>query len=978
MASKGQFESWTKEVICPICLDFFTDPVILECGHNFCRSCITRCWEREDRNSCPECREEFPDRTLRVNRALANLSEKARKLNLNPNGKESKRYCEEHEEELKLFCETDKTLICLICATAREHKSHNFMPIKEAVKIYKDRVKSSLDSLAKKKSDFQEKEQQQKEKISGVREQSQSVQSHITSQFDELRRIIIEKEQRALRDIREEEERILNPMEKNLREIQENLNSIQEEISELQTWMDQKENITFLMEEARRKRRISDDPQTLSVTDGALLVEKFDHPYLLDIASEEVIGGIKHVCVTLDVETAHPRLEVSEDRKSVRRTGTRRDLPDTGKRFTDWLCVLGSEGFTSGRHYWEVEVMGNRGWGLGVAAVSVKRKGGVTPSPKTGFWTIGRLDDEMWVLTSPESCLPAGPIPGRVGVYLIYESGTVSFYNAETKSHLHTFTGNKFTEKLYPSFGPWDKNEWLRICSGSSGSVNGSGPGTGVPQGSAAPESERTLNPEVPGVNMASEGQVESLTEEVICPICLDFFTDPVSLECGHNFCRTCITRCWEREERNSCPECREEFADRTLRVSRVLARLAEKARKLHLKPKGKESKRFCEEHEEELKLFCETDKTLICLICATAREHKSHNFMPVKEAVNIYQDRVKSSLDSLTKRQADFQEMEQEQKEKISGVREQSQSVQSQITSQFDELRRIITEKEQRALRDIREEEERILNPMEKNLQKIQKNLNAIYKEISKLQEQKDQQDNIIFLMEEARRKRRISDDPQTLSVTDGALLVEKFDHPYLLDIASEEVIGGIKHVSVILDVETAHPVLEVSEDRKSVRYTDTRRNLPDTGKRFTDWACVLGSEGFTSGGHYWEVEVTGNRRWNLGVAAESVERKGGVTLSPETGFWIIGRVDDVLHRDCDVFGLTSPVPRLPAGPIPGRVGVYLSYESGTVSFYNAETKSHLHTFTGNKFTEKLYPYFETGYENQWLRICSGSAPGL
>ncbi|XP_072892844.1 zinc-binding protein A33-like [Hemitrygon akajei] len=397
-------------------------------------------------------------------------------------------------------------------------------------------------------------------------------------------------------------------------------------------------------------------------------------------------------------------------------------------------------------------------------------------------------------------------------------------------------------------------------------------------------------------------------------------------------------------------------------------------ARKLNLNPKETESKLHCEKHEEELKLFCETDRKLICLICRDALEHKSHNFMPVYEAVKIYQDRVKSSLDSLVKKKSDFQEMEQQQKEKISGVREQSQNVQSHITSQFAELRRIITEKEQRALRDLREEEERILNPMEKNLQEIQENLNSIYKEISKLQEQMDQQDNIIFLMEEARRKRRISDDTHTLSVTDGALLVEKFHHPYLLDIASEEVIGGIKHVSVTLDVETANPVLEVSEDRKSVRYTGTRRDLPDTGKRFTDRFCVLGSEAFTSGRHYWEVEVevTGNRWWYLGVAAESVERKGGVTVSPETGFWRIARVDDVMW----VF--TSPVSRLPAGPIPGRVGVYLSYESGTVSFYNAETKSHLHTFTGNKFTEKLYPFFWTGNKNQWLRICSGSAPGL
>ncbi|XP_072891468.1 E3 ubiquitin-protein ligase TRIM39-like [Hemitrygon akajei] len=231
----------------------------------------------------------------------------------------------------------------------------------------------------------------------------------------------------------------------------------------------------------------------------------------------------------------------------------------------------------------------------------------------------------------------------------------------------------------------------------------------------------------------------------------------------------------------------------------------------------------------------------------------------------------------------------------------------------------------------------------------------------------------------EEAHWNRRINDNVQELSVTDEALPVEKFDHPYLLKTVLRETLDAINRVSVTLDVDTANPYLEVSEDRKSVRWTGTRRNLPDTGKRFTDRPCVLGSEGFTLGRHYWEVEVTGIRDWCLGVAAESVERKRGVRLSPETGFWIIRRVGDVLYRDCEVFAVRpSPESRLPAGPIPGRVGVYLSYESGTVSFYNAETKSHLHTFTGNKFWGKLYPFFRIWVVNQWLRICSGSAPGL
>ncbi|XP_072115538.1 zinc-binding protein A33-like [Mobula birostris] len=474
---------------------------------------------------------------------------------------------------------------------------------------------------------------------------------------------------------------------------------------------------------------------------------------------------------------------------------------------------------------------------------------------------------------------------------------------------------------------------------------------------------------------MASNGPAESLNEEVVCSICLDFFTEPVLLECGHNFCCSCITRCWEREERNSCPECREVFADHTLRVNRALANLAEKVRNLNLNWKGKENKLHCEEHEEELKLFCETDKTLICLICRDAQEHKEHRFKPIKEAVKIYMDQLKSSLDSLTKKKSDFQEKEQQQKEKISGVREQSHSVQTHITSQFAELRQIITEKEQSLLRDLREEEERILNPMEKNLQKIQENIRLIQKEITKLKEQLDQKNSVIFLKEEAHRNQRINDDVWEMSVTDEVLSVEKFDHPYLLNTELRETLDAINRVSVTLDVETANPRLEVSEDRKSVRCTRTPKNLPDTGRRFTFWTCVLGSEGFTSGRYYWEVEVTGNRRWCLGVAAESVERKRRVDPSPETGFWVIGQVGDVLHRE---YVFTSPVTRLPAGPIPGRVGVYLSYESGTVSFYNAETKSHLHTFTGNKFTVKLYPFFATWDGNQWLRICFGSAQGL
>ncbi|XP_072887512.1 nuclear factor 7, ovary-like [Hemitrygon akajei] len=255
MASTDQLGSWTEDVICPNCLEYFTDPVSLQCQHNFCRSCITRFWERKERNYCPECGEEFADRTLRINWVLTRLSEKARKRPLNLNKKESNLHCEEHDEELKLFCETDKTLICLVCRDAREHREHRFLPIKEAAKNYKDQFKSAIENLMKKQQAFREMEQQQKRKISRVWEQAQNIQSHITFQFAELHQILTEKEQCLLKDLREEEERILNPMKKNFQEIQNTLNSIQEKISRLLEQMDEKEDVLFLKEEAHQRRR---------------------------------------------------------------------------------------------------------------------------------------------------------------------------------------------------------------------------------------------------------------------------------------------------------------------------------------------------------------------------------------------------------------------------------------------------------------------------------------------------------------------------------------------------------------------------------------------------------------------------------------------------------------------------------------------------------------------------------------------------
>lgn len=135
---------------------------------------------------------------------------------------------------------------------------------------------------------------------------------------------------------------------------------------------------------------------------------------------------------------------------------------------------------------------------------------------------------------------------------------------------------------------------------------------------------------------MAAPSPVPKLPSEASCPICLEYFRDPVSIHCGHNFCRACITRCWEEEEANfTCPRCKETAPERNLRPNRELAKIIEIAKRLSLQAAkgGAGGERLCEKHQEALKLFCEEDQTPICLVCRESQAHRAHPVVPIEEA---------------------------------------------------------------------------------------------------------------------------------------------------------------------------------------------------------------------------------------------------------------------------------------------------------------------------------------------------------
>ncbi|XP_039996362.1 butyrophilin subfamily 1 member A1 isoform X2 [Xiphias gladius] len=175
--------------------------------------------------------------------------------------------------------------------------------------------------------------------------------------------------------------------------------------------------------------------------------------------------------VTLDPMTNHPWLLLSDDQHMVQEGLSESDLPYSSQRFDSWPCVLGWEGYSNGRHYWEVDIANNGYWRIGLTTANSKRHGRFPMTPKQGYWALWRSTHQFYACTKPEVQLPVSLVPQRMGIYLDYEEGQISFYNAATKSHIYTFTG-PFRGKLYPLFAPLDGRTLMRIIPPHEISVN--------------------------------------------------------------------------------------------------------------------------------------------------------------------------------------------------------------------------------------------------------------------------------------------------------------------------------------------------------------------------------------------------------------------------------------------------------------------------------------------------------------------------
>ncbi|XP_053908052.1 zinc finger protein RFP-like [Cuculus canorus] len=462
---------------------------------------------------------------------------------------------------------------------------------------------------------------------------------------------------------------------------------------------------------------------------------------------------------------------------------------------------------------------------------------------------------------------------------------------------------------------------------------------------------------------------VEKLRNEVSCFLCQGFFKDPVSIHCGHNFCQACIARFWEgRTDDFSCPSCKETVPQRSLRPSYELANITEVAKGWTLQlakevKKKEKGENWCEEHQEALKLFCEDEKKLICVVCDRSKVHREHSVVPVNEAAQEYKEQICTQLQHLKTEQHALLSSRDERIYRIQYHAKKMEIEKQKIVTKYKQLKEFLEEQKSFQLDYLEQLDTEIMKAHNGILNKISEKITSLEMLMDKMEKTCRKPDcellkdiKAIFSRCEKENFSEPLDIPPELK--------EKFsDFTEKTTIVMKEIekFQGILDFNLFLstkmtlDPKTASAELQLSEDCRSMSWENPKKDPPSDPERFEFHPCVLGSRGFSSGRHCWEVEVSKEGLWAIGVAKESVPRKSRFPLKPEAGVWAL------CHNKDGYKALTSShSSQLLSCGNPRQIRVCLDCKKGRVMFFDAVNKVRLFAFRWASFGgERIYPWF-------------------
>ncbi|XP_029358588.1 zinc-binding protein A33-like [Echeneis naucrates] len=444
--------------------------------------------------------------------------------------------------------------------------------------------------------------------------------------------------------------------------------------------------------------------------------------------------------------------------------------------------------------------------------------------------------------------------------------------------------------------------------------------------------------------------------EDFSCPICFEVFRDPVLLSCTHSFCKDCL-KSWWREKAHNCPVCKRRSSKDEPPSNRALKNLCDAfLQKTDRTP----SESVCSLHAEKLQLFCLDHQQPVCLICRDSEKHSHHRFRPINEAAQLQRKEHQESLCSLQKKLEDFEEVNATYILAAEHIQDQAQNTEQQIKEQFKKLHQFLQEEEEARIKALREEEEQKSKVMKEKIDGLSREIEALSNTIRDTEKELRAED-VSFLKNyksaaERVQQRLLVEDPHLDS---GALIDQAKHLGNLSYYIWNKMKDLVSYSPVILDPNTAHPDLILSEDLTSMRraefflrQSEYRKTIPENPERFDTYQMVLGSEGFISGTHSWDVEVGVDANWELGVTVDSIHRKGDICHK----FW------GIRYYEVKDLRLKKKLE---------RIRVTLDLNRRQASFSDVDTNRQIQAFRIT-VTETLFPYLEL-QDSQQMRILPG-----
>ncbi|XP_030275728.1 nuclear factor 7, ovary-like [Sparus aurata] len=444
------------------------------------------------------------------------------------------------------------------------------------------------------------------------------------------------------------------------------------------------------------------------------------------------------------------------------------------------------------------------------------------------------------------------------------------------------------------------------------------------------------------------------LEDDLSCPVCHDVYKDPVVLSCSHSFCKDCLQSWWRGKQAKQCPVCKARSQTSDPPRNLALKNLCESfvLKKEDRPSTGSEA--LCSLHGEKLKLFCLDHQQPVCVVCRDSKKHNNHRFRPIDEAAQDLKEELQKSLKPLQDKLKVFKLVKGNCDQTAEHIKSQAQHTEKQIKEQFKKLRQFLQEEEEVRISALREEEKQKTQMMKKKTAALSKDIAALSDTIRTTEEELRAED-VSFLQNykaavKRVQQRRLLEDPQLVS---GALIDEAKHLGNLSYNVWNKMMEKVSHTPVILDPNSAHPELLLSDDLTSVRRAEGQI-IPQNPERFVYHPSVIGYKGFKAGTHSWHVEVGDSTDWSVGVAAESVKRKGNVKAK----LWRI-KFSDGKYKACS----PAKTPVLLSGkkklnePKYQLIRVNLDWDKHKLSFTDPDTDILIHTFTCT-FSEKLFPY--------------------